>query len=556
MNQTHLANKTSQQPAIWAIGGADTLGVAADIRAAGANHVQCATIVSSISATTTNKIAATSVEMLKTQWRAIALGSSTNICKIGLLVNAEQVLWLANKLKDYRQTHPELVVIYEPVLASENGDLYINQATIDQIKQSLLPQVNLLIVKAVEMTCLTQLSISNPAQIIALGQQLSEQYQLNLLLETLDEQQHQTNHYYFSLGASLSAAQLLSTTERLPAENGLVMVTAWRNSPRLPAQLCTISSVFASLLANNYRDVDAMILTLGVMAQLAYQPHPLGNERDNVFALSPASSFNDLPLCYNFDQFVQWSADNQASESLTANTAFNASLPTTAMPTTVLSKPFAPCATHLGLYMVVDSLQWLEKLLKRGVKTVQLAVNSRDHQQTEQQIIWAVALGQQYQARVIIAEHWQFAVKHQAYGVILSLAQSQSADLAMINTAGLRLGISTTGIEQALRALKLGPSFLALANIGYNTGYDADNNSALDPELTTQAIEQLTLQAQLFKHRCPLVAMITTSLEQVTSVKAAGVAAVALSSHQLDPQTYHQQIGDLLAKIDRTDPDN
>ncbi len=61
----------------------------------------------------------------------------------------------------------------------------------------------------------------------------------------------------------------------------------------------------------------------------------------------------------------------------------------------------------------------------------------------EQDIVAAIELGKRYQARLFINDYWQLAVKHGAYGVHLGQEDLEAADLAAIQQAGLRLGIST-----------------------------------------------------------------------------------------------------------------
>jgi hydroxymethylpyrimidine kinase/phosphomethylpyrimidine kinase/thiamine-phosphate diphosphorylase len=113
-------------------------------------------------------------------------------------------------------------------------------------------------------------------------------------------------------------------------------------------------------------------------------------------------------------------------------------------------------------------------------------------------------------------------------------------------SAGLRLGIRTLNIHQALSALKMVPSYIALANI-------------LPPvtpsqSLPCQGISQLALQTQLFNHRCPLVAVGGLSLGDIAAVKATKVGGVALLHSTLDPENYQQLIFDLLEQLGYGDP--
>ena len=60
--------------------------------------------------------------------------------------------------------------------------------------------------------------------------------------------------------------------------------------------------------------------------------------------------------------------------------------------------PFAPTEQSLGLYPVVDSVQWLERLLEAGAKTLQLRIKdlSADevmHQPLPRRWPWVAASG-------------------------------------------------------------------------------------------------------------------------------------------------------------------
>lgn len=69
---------------------------------------------------------------------------------------------------------------------------------------------------------------------------------------------------------------------------------------------------------------------------------------------------------------------------------------------------FATTEHKLGLYPVVDSVEWIRRLLSVGVTTIQLRIKDRSASNLEQDINQAIMLGQQYQARLFINDYWQF----------------------------------------------------------------------------------------------------------------------------------------------------
>ncbi|MCW0310093.1 thiamine phosphate synthase [Pantoea ananatis] len=126
---------------------------------------------------------------------------------------------------------------------------------------------------------------------------------------------------------------------------------------------------------------------------------------------------------------------------------------------------FPATASRLGLYPVVDSVEWIERLLEAGVRTLQLRIKDQPDEVVEPMIIQAIAAGKRYQARLFINDYWQLAIKHQAYGVHLGQEDLEVANLQQILHAGLRLGLSTHDDAELDRALALRPSYIALGHI-------------------------------------------------------------------------------------------
>lgn len=105
-------------------------------------------------------------------------------------------------------------------------------------------------------------------------------------------------------------------------------------------------------------------------------------------------------------------------------------------PLQALSHAFPATENRLGIYPVVDSLEWIERLLKAGVKTLQIRLKNRPLTEVEQAIQQAISLGKQYPARFFINDYWQLALKYGAYGVHLGQEDLTTADLyALVQAA-------------------------------------------------------------------------------------------------------------------------
>lgn len=52
---------------------------------------------------------------------------------------------------------------------------------------------------------------------------------------------------------------------------------------------------------------------------------------------------------------------------------------------------FPPVPFRLGLYPVVDSVQWIERLLDAGVRTLQLRIKDQRDEEVEADVVAAIA---------------------------------------------------------------------------------------------------------------------------------------------------------------------
>ncbi|RQX80440.1 thiamine phosphate synthase [Burkholderia anthina] len=184
---------------------------------------------------------------------------------------------------------------------------------------------------------------------------------------------------------------------------------------------------------------------------------------------------------------------------------------------------FAPCPARLGLYPVVPSAAWVERVLDGGARTVQLRVKDAAPDALRREIARAVAAGRRYpDARVFINDHWQIAVEEGAYGVHLGQEDLETADLAAIARAGLRLGLSSHGYYEMLRALHARPSYLALGPV-----YATATKAVAAPP---QGLARIARYARFARSRAPLVAIGGVGLDTLPAVLGTGVGSVAVVS--------------------------
>jgi thiamine-phosphate diphosphorylase len=201
---------------------------------------------------------------------------------------------------------------------------------------------------------------------------------------------------------------------------------------------------------------------------------------------------------------------------------------------------FSDCGTEpLGIYPIVDSVEWLEKLLPLGVKTIQLRIKNGEKRNLENEIRNAVKLANQFHARLFINDYGELAISCQAYGVHLGQEDLARADIDKIRQAGLRLGISTHSNDEILRAEKLCPSYIAYGPI-YST---------VSKVMSFKPQGVLALKRVKDSVSYPLVAIGGINLERISEVLATGVDGIAMISaitHAEDPIAMTRKLLELL----------
>ena len=169
---------------------------------------------------------------------------------------------------------------------------------------------------------------------------------------------------------------------------------------------------------------------------------------------------------------------------------------------------------HLDpFYPIVDSAAWIARLLAQGARLVQLRVKEQPAAIVSDEIARAKALCAAAGAQLVVNDHWREAIAASCDFVHLGQEDLDSADLAAIRNAGVRLGVSTHDDRELDRVLALELAYVALGPI-YPTRLKA---MAFAP----QGLERIGL----WKRRIgtiPLVAIGGISLERAPGVLEAG----------------------------------
>ena len=203
--------------------------------------------------------------------------------------------------------------------------------------------------------------------------------------------------------------------------------------------------------------------------------------------------------------------------------------------------PFAPTEFKLGLYVIVDSYEWIERLIHASVKTLQIRIKDRSPEQAEEEIARCIALAKQHQVRLFVDDFWQLAIKYQAYGVHLGQEDLLTADLNAIQQAGLRLGVSTHNREEIELVLPLRPSYIALGHI-------FPTQSKIMPS-APQGIANLAAQVKDLGD-IPTVAIGGITASHFADVLATGVGSIAVISAVTQAEDWQSAVKNLLNYFD------
>lgn len=512
---THAANQATMQTTIlWSIAGSDNssgAGIQADLKtiqsfSAPEQPLHLCTLITAITAQHSSGVdacLAVSVAMLHQQAMALLKDAQPAVIKIGLLVNKLQVLWLTEFLKELRQQlkqkQADLLVIYDPVAISSSGSRMAEPDLYQAVVQHLLPHIDLLTPNLPELEALTQSPDTEQA--------------VKLLFKTgvkavLVKGGHQE--------ATVCTDQLfISADFRYRGYPAYIHKISLR-SPRQQHSFnhgtgCCFSSTLAAALALGYALEDAFVLAKTYINQGLSQPVALTEHTGTLGHYGFPTNPPYLP------------------ELLTEN----------------LQPPlqaFAPLKAALGLYVIVPSVTELQRALAAGVKTLQLRIKSTDQQQLRQQIQAAIQLCQHPDIQLFINDHWQLALELGAYGVHLGQEDIDQADLAALQHAGIRLGLSNHGFYKLLRAQQLQPSYLAIGAVF------ATQTKEMGGKL--QGLQKLYRYPALFP-KIPLVAIGGINATNAKAVLATGIrhiAVVQAFANAADPTLWVQQMQQLISE--------
>lgn len=337
-----------------------------------------------------------------------SLGASPTVVKIGLIFNRETACLLA----DWFATLPlRPTVVLDPVnLSSSDQQRFSDEPLLERIRP-LLPWVSVLTPNADECQLLT--SQSDPAKALQI---LKDRAEFNgALLVSGGHGVSPTDAWVVDL--------LQTDTAAVPW-----CFRQTRLASSLRGSGCRLSTAIACALTEGYNLIDACTLGSAVLHRY--------------WRLAPQSTAPGWPdSLMDYPDVAHFGSGSTPEQS------------------------FPSLDWPAGLYPVVDSAQWVRRLADTGVRTLQLRIKNAPEGVLRQEIAEAVRIAHAHQLQLFINDHWSLAIELGAYGVHLGQEDLHTADLDAIAQAGLRLGISTHGDAELMRAHRLRPSYLAVGAV-------------------------------------------------------------------------------------------
>jgi hydroxymethylpyrimidine kinase / phosphomethylpyrimidine kinase / thiamine-phosphate diphosphorylase len=475
-----------QRPVVWSIAESDSGGgvsLQADLKALQVFGVHGCLVA-----------AYSNAEQLDAQLAALANDLPPHTIKTGLLGGVDNVRVVCQWVDRLRGQGLPVALVVDPVLGSITGASFASDAVVQAYVQELLPRATLVTLNRADAARLLtamglEASLAVPAAAAALAG--LGQGKVSVVITDGGTPAHNV------AGSDGLAADWL----HCPQASG------WLSLPRLDtpphhSTRCTFASTAAAALASGYCVADAVVL-----AKMAT------NQGQFDFAQHVA----------NLPTFT---------------------LPGAKAPLDVRAvQPFARLSNPaLGVYAVVDSADWVRRVLAYGIRTVQLRIKDPAQPTLAAQIAESIAVARATPgAQLFINDHWQLALQHGAYGVHLGQEDLEHVDLGALQQAGVRLGLSTHSYWEVARAWALRPSYIACGPI-FAT-------QSKDMPWIPQGLDNLRYWAGVLP--LPVVGIAGIDVHNMAAVAATGAASGAVISAITKAVDPAKACADLMAAFAR-----
>jgi len=446
----------ARRPVVWTIAGTDSgggAGIQADTRAFDAFGVHAACAVAAITAQ--HSVAVTHIEpvapsLLDAQLAALAEDMPPDAIKTGLLGSVENLRVVVDWVRRLRARGPDrpLALVVDPVFGATTGAPFADAALRAAYRDELLPLATLATPNLAEARALVDDGARLDApelarawrgfgvRAVAVTGGDADRLSADDLARPVDAQLRER---LAEIDARAGwACDWLDSAHGLPASGWLT--SARVETPHNHGSDCVFAAAAAAALAHGFVAADAVALAKMATREGLRHAYAAGAGAGPV---SPRAGF-----ATRLDNLPTFGAP-PAGPTRNAN-----------------GPGFAAMPEHTrGLYAIVDSAQWVARVLAAGVRVVQLRIKEADPQALVREIRGAVALARAAHATLIVNDHWALALELGATGVHLGQDDLAGVDFAALRGAGLLLGVSTHSVLEVCRARALRPSYVACGPI-------------------------------------------------------------------------------------------
>lgn len=431
-------------PIAWSIAGSDPgggAGIQADLKTMNALGVHGCAVIAALTAQ--NTCGVTSIEhpssaMLRAQLDALVSDLPPAALKLGMLGGPESLHIISDALIRLRDSacDKKPFVVCDPLLVSTSGQSLLPEESLDALRDVLFPQVDLLTPNIPEACRLT--GLAGPFR------KAGEITPDKLMADPAAEEA-----FVLEAAHRLLAMGTRSVLIKGGHASGAFCQDYWTNGrdafwlsgPRWDSRHghgtgCTLSAAVTACVALGFDVRDALVIARSYVSQGIRQAPGLGAGRGPLRHAGWPDNPDDLP----------WMTPTACE----GRSRYR----------------FPDCGPEpLGFYPIVPNADWVERLLTLGVSTIQLRNKQLAGDALELEIARACAAARRTGARLFINDYWELAVRHGAYGVHLGQDDLRTADLARLEAAGIRLGLSTHCYWEVARALACRPSYIAIGPV-------------------------------------------------------------------------------------------
>lgn len=495
---------TANMPVVLTIAGSDSAGMAGiqqDIRTLNRIDVHPVCAITANTAQNNQGVVAihpVAVEVITSQIEAVK-NLPPNAIKIGLLGHIDHIVPVCSAISQLNKP-----IIYDPVFAASSGSHFANNDFITRCKTHLLPLCHLITPNLHEAEALVGFAL-NTSHDIEKAARLILNMGAHAVLIKGGHQTHSSNNPHSLCSDYFCDAQQ----------------SFWLSNQRLITQHsrgtgCALSSTIAGAMARGYELYDAIVIgKMAIQHGLRYAKSVAG-QQGSVHIQHFPNHADDLPLLTK-----SWPQHWPQNSFPACTLPINIPPINDHTPTKQSANKNDVNNITLGIYPVVDSAQWVERLSKLGVNTLQLRAKQLHGNELENEIKKSIAIAKKYNVRLFINDHWQLAIKHKAYGVHLGQEDLDQADTTVIYNSGLRLGISTHSFYETARAHALRPSYIAIGPVFATTSKDMP--------WIPRGLEGLAYWQQVLTSY-PLVAIGGINNTRARDIRALGINGIAMIS--------------------------